>query len=304
LSADPYELLNVAKTASQDDIQKAYRKLAKKLHPDLNPGNKQAEEQFKEVSAAYDILGDADKRARFDRGEIDAAGAERPREPFYRDYAARGEPHPYASDEGFADFAADEDVLSQIFGRGRRRAGGANIRMRGADAHYRLALDFLDALNGGKQQITLPDGGRLDVTIPPGTRDGQVLRLKGKGGAGIGGGPPGDALIEIEVRPHPAFRLEGDDIHVELAVPLRDAVLGGKVRVPTLTGAVSMTLPKWSNTGAMLRLKGKGARRAGGGHGDELVTIKIVLPERPDAELERLIGQWEPQAGSTKTESA
>jgi DnaJ-class molecular chaperone len=295
LSADPYDLLGVAKTATQGDIQTAYRKLAKKLHPDLNPGNKRAEEQFKELSAAYDILGDAEKRARFDRGEIDASGAERPREPYYRDYADRGSAHPYASDAGFADFAENDDILSEILGRGRR-ARGANIRMRGADAQYRLALDFLDAVNGGKQQITLPDGSVLDVSIPPGTRDGQVLRLKGKGGAGIGGGAAGDALIEVEVRPHPQFTLRGDDIHVELAVPLRDAVLGGKVRAPTPTGTVTMTLPKWSNTGAVLRLRGKGARRAGGGHGDELVTVKIVLPERPDPELEKLISQWEPQA--------
>jgi DnaJ-class molecular chaperone len=295
LSADPYDLLGVAKTASQDDIQKAYRKLAKKLHPDLNPGNKKAEEQFKEVSAAYDILGDAEKRARFDRGEIDASGAERPHEPFYREYADRSSAHPYANDAGFADLAEDDDILSQIFGRGRRARAG-NIRMRGADAHYRLALDFLGAVNGGKQQITLPDGSTLDVTIPPGTRDGQVLRLKGKGGAGVGGGGAGDALIEIEVRPHPQFTLRGDDIHLDLSVPLRDAVLGGKIRVPTPTGTVTMTLPKWSNTGAVLRLRGKGARRAGGGQGDELVTVKIVLPEQPDPALEKLIGQWEPQA--------
>jgi DnaJ-class molecular chaperone len=283
----------VQKGASQDDIQKAYRRLAKKLHPDLNPGNKQAEEQFKEVSAAYDLLGDADKRARFDRGEIDASGAERPRQRYYRDFSEGGA-NPYASDEGFADFAGDEDLLSQIFSRG---GGRTNIRMRGADVHYHLALDFLDAVNGGKRQLTLPDGSVLDVNIPPGTRDGQILRLRGKGRPGIGGGPPGDALVEIEVRPHRIFTRKGDDIHVELPITLGEAVRGGKVKVPTPSGPVTMTVPKWSNTGTVLRLKGKGVARAGGSKGDELVILKVMLPEKPDPELEKFIAHW----GSGKT---
>jgi DnaJ-class molecular chaperone len=266
--------LGVKKDASQDDIQKAYRRLAKKLHPDLNPGNKQAEEQFKDVSAAYDLLGDTEKRARFDRGEIDASGAERPRQRYYRDFS---EGNPYSSSAGFEDFAGGEDILSEIFGRA---------------AHYRLPLDFLDAVNGGKQQITLPDGSALDVNIPPGTRDGQVLRLRGKGQPGIGGGPPGDALVEIEVRPHRIFTRKGDDIHVELPISLSEAVLGGKIKVPTPSGPVTMTVPKWANTGTVLRLKGKGAPRAEGGRGDELVTLKLMLPEKPDPELEKFIAQW------------
>ena len=199
--ADPYTVLGVKNDASQDDIQKAYRKLAKKLHPDLNPGNKRAEEQFKDVSAAYDLLGDPAKRARFDRGEIDASGVERPQHHFYRDFAERGG-SPYTDNSGFADFATNDDILSQIFGGD----GRINIRMRGADVHYRLELGFLDAVNGGKRQITLPDGSVLDVNIPPGTRDGQILRLRGKGRPGTRGGPPGDALVEIEVRPHRILR--------------------------------------------------------------------------------------------------
>src|ERR1700730_9956377 len=260
MAADPYTTLGVKKDASEEAIRKAYRRLAKKLHPDLNPGNKQAEEQFKEVSAAYDLLGDPQKRARFDRGEIDASGGERPRQRYYRDFADAGESNPYTSGEGFADFAGADDILSEIFGR----QGRGNIRMRGQDVHYRLALDFLDAINGGKQQLTLPDSSVLDVTIPPGTRDGQTLRLRGKGRPGIGGGPPGDALIEIEVRPHPVFTRKGDDIHVELPISLREAVLGGKVNVPTSSGSVAMTVPKWSNTGTVLRLKGRGAPRSDG----------------------------------------
>ncbi len=291
MSADPYTVLGVKKDASQDDIQKAYRRLAKKLHPDLNPGNKKAEDEFKEVTAAYDLLGDADKRARFDRGEIDASGNERPRQPYYRDFAEGAGSHPYSSDAGFADLGDADDILSQIFGRG---AGGQGrtFRMRGQDAHYGLELDFLDAVNGATRSVTLPDGANLEVRIPAGTRDRQVLRLRGKGRPGIGGGPPGDALVEIMVRPHRFFRLEGDDIHLDLPISLAEAVLGAKIKVPTPTGTVTMTVPKWANTGTVLRLKGKGAARRGGGHGDEYVRLEIFLPEKPDPELARFIETW------------
>jgi DnaJ-class molecular chaperone len=287
LAADPYTVLGVKREASQEDIQKAYRRLAKKLHPDLNPGNKKAEEQFKDISAAYDLLGDAAKRARFDRGEIDASGQERPPQQFYRDFA-EGQGHAYSSDAGFADFAGAEDIISEMFGR----QGRSNVRRRGSDVQYHLTLDFLDAINGGKQQLKLPDGSSLDVTIPPGIRDGQVLRLRGKGRPGRNGGPSGDALIEIEVRPHPIFKRKGDDIHVELPIPLADAVLGGKISVPTPAGPVTMTVPKWSNTGTVLRLKGKGVPRGSGTRGDEYVALKVMLPDKPDPELERLVAQW------------
>ena len=298
MAADPYQTLGVKKDASQETIQKAYRRLAKKLHPDLNPGNKQAEEQFKAVSAAYDLLSDPQKRARYDRGEIDASGAERPRQRYYRDFADAAS-NSYTSDAGFADFEGMDDVLSQMFGR----QGRGNIRMRGGDVNYRLTLDFLDALNGGKQQLTLPDGSVLDVNIPPGTRDGQVLRLRGKGRGGIGGGPPGDALIEIEVRPHPVFTLKGDDVYVELPISLREAVLGGKVNVPTPSGAVSMNVPRWANTGTRLRLKGRGAPRPDGTRGDEYVTLKVMLPERPDPELEKFVAEWRPRAARNPREA-
>jgi DnaJ-class molecular chaperone len=289
LSADPYKVLGVNKEASQEDIQKAYRALAKKLHPDLNPGNKKAEEQFKEVSAAYDLVGDAEKRARFDSGEIDASGAERPPRGFYRDHAGGAGDH-YASADGFADFAGADDIFADLFGRG----GRTNLRMRGQNAHYRLELDFLDAVNGAKRQVTMPDGSVLDVFIPAGTRDGQILRLRGKGMAGLNGGPPGDALVEIAVRPHRIFTRKGDDIHVELPISLREAVLGGKINVPTPEGTVAMTIPRWSNTGSVLRLKGKGVPRSGGNRGDEYVTLKVMLPAKPDPELEKLIAQWRP----------
>lgn len=296
MNADPYKVLDVARDASQDEIRAAYRKLAKKLHPDLNPGNKGAEERFKDVAGAYDLLGDAEKRARFDRGEIDATGAERPRQTYYRDFAdsagnAAGGAHRYESAEGYADFAANDDILAELFGQ--TRSGGAKIRIRGADIPFHMHVDFLDAVNGATRRLSLPDGSTLDVTIPPGIRDGQLLRLKGKGRPGLGGGPPGDALIEIEILPHPVFTRQGDDIRLELPISLNEAVLGGRVAVPTPSGAVTMTVPKGSNSGDALRIRGKGVARRDGSRGDEYVTLRIVLAGKPDPELERFVAGWE-----------
>jgi DnaJ-class molecular chaperone len=285
---DPYEALGVERSASLDDIRKSYRRLAKKLHPDLNPGNKKAEEQFKEVAAAYDLLSDADKRARFDRGEIDASGAERPRQRYYKDFAADAAGHPYADASGFEDFAQTDDFLSELL----RRREHARANMPGPDLQYGLAVDFLDAVNGGTIRLNLPDGGTLEVKIPAGIEDGQVLRLRGKGGAGLGQGKPGDALVEVSITPHRFFTRHGDDIHVELPITLSEAVLGGQVPVPTPTGTVMMRVPKHSNTGTVLRLKGKGVGRRGGGHGDELVALKVMLPDKPDAELESFVSGW------------
>ena len=299
MATDPYSTLGVNKDATQADIQKAYRRLAKKLHPDLNPGDKTAEDKFKDVSVAYDLLNDPDKRARFDRGEIDASGNERPRQQYYRDFADQGGWSAYTSNAGFSDFgeyAGTEDILSEIFGRADR----AGRRRRGQDVHYHLDLSFLDAVNGGKQSIVLPDGATLDVNIPPGMRDGQILRLKGKGRPAAGDGPPGDALIEISVQPHPYFTRKGDDICLDLPISLKEAVLGGKVKVPTPSGTVTASVPKWSNTGRVLRLKGRGVARADGSKGDEYVTLKLVLPQRPDRELERFLAQWQPAEDSPR----
>ena len=285
---DPYEILGVARTASSDDIRKAYRLLAKKLHPDLNPGNKGSEERFKEVSLANDILSDPDKRKRFDSGEIDALGAERPQQKYYKDFAAEAAAgHPYENPSGFADFADADDVFAELF----RRQARQSRRARGADLHYRLTIEFLDAVVGASKRLTLPDGGTLDVTIPPGIQEGQVLRLRGKGAPSAGEGETGDALVEISIKPHRFFTRAGNDIYVELPVTLAEAYLGSRVRVPTPTGPVMLTVPRGSNTGTVLRLKGKGVQRRGG-HGDEMVKLKVVLPSEKNPELEAFLANW------------
>ena len=286
---DPYEILGVASTASADDIQKAYRKLAKKLHPDLNPGNAEAEEKFKEIAGAYGLVGDAEKRKRFDNGEIDAAGAERPRQNYYRDYASSEQDHPYTDNSGFADFMDSEDAFAELL----RRSAQAQANRRGHDLAYRLPIEFIESIAGANKRLTLPDGGTLDVAIPPGITEGQVLRLRGKGAPGSGKGGFGDALIEVEIKPDRSFTRQGDDIYLELPITLTEAVLGARIKVPTPTGAVTMAVPKGSNTGTTLRLRGKGAPKHAGGYGDQLVKLKVMLPREPNPELEAFVSGWE-----------
>ncbi len=288
---DPYETLGVAKDASADDIRKAYRTLAKKHHPDLNPGNKASEATFKDIGAANDLLSDPDKRARFDRGEIDAAGDPRQERPSYRSYADTGGGAGAGARYGAGAEAGFGDIFADLFAQTQQRS---TRPMRGRDASYSLAVDFVDAITGAQQRLTLPDGRTLDVRVPPGMEDGQTLRLRGQGGEGMNGAPAGDALITVTVRPHRVFRREGNDVHVELPVTLREAVLGGRVTVPTVTGSVAMTVPRRSDAGTVLRLRGRGVPARGSNPaGDELVTLKIVLPDVDDA-LEAFLRDWKP----------
>ena len=287
MAVDLYETLGVQKTATADEIRSAYRKLAKSNHPDLNPGNTAAEERFKAIASAYDILSDPAKRTRYDSGEIDATGAERPQGPGYSYHAGGPRGQKYSYDGGFPEGDGGEDysdIFSDLFRRGEFSQGGPGgpggpeIRMRGRDRVYSLDVAFLDAVRGATSRIGLPDGKSMDVRIPPGIDDGQILRLKGQGGPGIGGGPAGDALIEIHILPHPHYTRDGSDITIEVPVSVAEAVLGGKISVPTPAGPVNLTVPPQSSTGTKLRLRGRGIPARGGKPaGDQYVTLKIVL---------------------------
>jgi DnaJ-class molecular chaperone len=294
MAQTPYEVLGVKPDASADEIRKVYRQLAKEFHPDLNPGKPAAEERFKAVSAAYDLLSDPDKRARYDRGEIDESGAERPPRSYYRGYAEGAEGRKYQP-EGEMDLGDLEDLFAAFGSGGRGRRGrGEGFKARGGDRLFTLTIDFAQAATGGKQRLSIAPEQWLDVTIPPGINDSQVLRLRGKGGPGFGGGPAGDALIEVHVAPHPLFRRDGDNIQIELPVSLAEAVLGGRVTVPTVTGPVTMTIPKGSDTGAQLRLRGKGIQRKNS-PGDQYVTLKVVVGPSSDPELADFLEKWAPR---------
>ena len=309
MAEDPYALLGVGREASQDDIKRRYRALAKELHPDLNPDKPEVADRFKEITAAYDLLSDPDQRARFDRGEIDASGQERP-QPFYRDFADDPQTTRFYTHEGVGDANSLHDLFEGLFGEaaagGPGGAGGRRsfrMRARGADVSYSLPVDFIDAAKGAKRRVTVGERQTIDLTIPPGVRDRQTLRLKGQGMPGFEGGPPGDAYVEVHVQPHPLFERKDDNIHLELPVTLAEAVLGGKIEVPTIDGPVSMTVPKGSNSGTTLRLRGRGIAQPGGQRGDQYVRLKVVLPKGADPELEDLVRRWadkhpyDPRAG-------
>lgn len=304
---DPYDILGVGKTAPQEEIKKAYRRLAKEYHPDLHPDDKIVEQKFKEVTAAYDLLSDPDKRARYDRGELDAEGNERmrPGAGWGGGGAGRRRSSPFGFDTG--EFSA-EDIFADLFGRGPRRGGaaggGGGMRMRGGDVSYTMKVSFLEAAQGARKRITLTNGKSVDLNVPPGTEDHQTLRLKGQGMPGINGGPAGDAYVEIHVTPHPHFNREGNDIHVEVPVTLKEAVLGAKITVPTLSGNVVVSVPANSNNGATLRLKGKGVAPPGKAAGDQYVKLRLTLPERPDPDLTRFMEKWKTADGDSVRRNA
>jgi len=288
MAEDPYKVLGVQRDASDDDIRSAYRKLAKELHPDLNPANRaSAEERFKKVSAAYEIVGDATKRGQYDRGEIDANGEQRRTYQRAHSGGSRGGGARPGEEFGFSD------IFSDLFGAGRRGEGASSFGMRGRDVRYTLEVDFLESATGAKKRVTMPDGGVLDITVPEGVADGQTLRLKGQGAAGPRGGEAGDALVEIKVRQHALFKRSGDDIVLELPISIDEAVLGAKIEVQTISGRVQLTVPKGTSSGRVFRLKGKGVRNTTTGNtGDQLVTVRIVLPETIDNELSYFMSEW------------
>ena len=298
---DPYQTLGVRRTASADEIKRSYRRLAKKLHPDVNP-DKRVEQQFREVTEAYELLSDATKRARFDRGEIDASGSERGPSYTRRDAGGGRRPPKPGEDDVFV-----EDIISELF-RARRGGGagaagggrGSHGPAKGSDATFTLRVPFLEAVLGAKKRVTLADDKTLDITVPIGIESGQTLRLKGQGNPGGGGGPNGDALIEIQIEPHAAFTRRERDIHGEVAVSLPEAVLGGSVTVPTVHGPVALKVPPGSNSGTTLRLKGKGLPAHGATPaGDQYVKLRVVLPDPPDAELTRFLETWSLDHGYT-----
>lgn len=292
---DPYTTLGIERTASQDDIRRAYRKLAKQHHPDLNPGNTKAEERFKTISAANEILSDPDKRGKFDRGEIDAGGQEQAPHPAYRDYA-EAEPGRRYGRAGAAPGGWSAEDLGDIFGgMFNERRGSADHALRGEDERFTLNTSFLDAVLGATPRLNLPDGRTLDVKIPPCTMDGQTLRLRNQGGAGWNGGPAGDALIEIRVAPHPYFRRDGQDIRLDLPVTVQEALIGGPVEVATPGGTVRMRVPPGSDTGTELRLRGRGVPAHGDRPaGDFYATLRVVIG-KPDPALEAFMRDWKPE---------
>jgi DnaJ-class molecular chaperone len=303
MARDPYEVLGVSKSASEAEIKKAFRSLAKKHHPDTKGGDATAQKRFQEISAAYDVVGDKEKRAKYDNGEIDAGGNPRGFDPRAHGYGGgpfdRGggqDPRDFRftwTNEGGdqAEAMQAEDVFADILGGlGGRRA--RNRPRRGEDLGLTTTVSFEEAARGGTRRVILPTGDQIDVKIPAGLKDGQQVRVKGKGGAGRNGGPSGDILIQVSVAAHPYLVRDGNDLRMDLPVTLKEAVLGSKVEVPTLGGKVEVTVPPNSNTGSVLRLKGRGIAAAGK-TGDLYLKLVVVLPDGSDTDLRKFAESWQ-----------
>jgi len=295
---DPYKVLGVSKNMSQSDLKKTYRKLAMKLHPDQNPGDEKVAEKFKEVSAAYALLSDEKMKARYDRGEINPDGSEKGFANYQQHAGAGGNPFGGGGNggAGFGAFGAGfdaEDLFSNLFGGSRARAQHPRVKKRGEDKTYNISIEFLNAVLGSKKQIKLENGKTLNINIPVNVKEGQQIRLKGQGRPGVGGGANGDALIEVHIKKHPYFTIKNNDIHLDLPITLEEAVLGGKVTVPTISGKIALNIPKKSNSGKVMRLKGKGAADPKTKKtGDQLVKLLIMLPDTLNSDLEKNIKKW------------
>ena len=295
---DPYRILNTSKTATADEIKNSYRKLAKKFHPDLNPGNKEAEKKFKEINQAYELVGTAETRAKFDRGEVDGqgnttgpgSGPGPGGNPYYTHTQQNGGRYTQGFGAG-GDF--NEDIFESIFGQMNGGRGGARASMdrSGEDALYRMTVDFKDAALGAEKDLSLPNGKRLQVKIPAGIDTGARLRFRGQGGQGVGKGAMGDAYVEISVIPSKFFKRDGKNIEIELPISLSEAVLGGEIQVPTLDGAVLMKVPSGVSTGSRLRIRGKGIG-SGTDRGDQFAVLKIAMPPQVDSDLADAIRNW------------
>lgn len=299
MAADPYTTLGVPRGASEKDIKSAYRKLAKELHPDTNKDNPAAAARFNDVTRAYDLLSDKTKRAQFDRGEIDAEG--NPASPFGGGFGGGGYGGGPGGQRGFGGgFGAEEgidleDIFGGIFGGGGARGGmggmggGRRAAPKGANVNYRLAVPLTDAAELKPQRITLSDGKTIDLKLPAGVEDGTQMRLAGKGEPGPGGN--GDATVTVHIQPHAFFRRDGDDLRLDLPITLDEALLGAKVKAPTPSGAVMLSVPAGSSSGKALRLKGRGMTRKDGTRGDQLITLQITLSEG-DADLAARLEGW------------
>lgn len=297
MSWDPYAVLGLSRGADISEVKKAYRKLAKENHPDVRPNDPAAEETFKRATAAFNLLTDPEKKARYDRGEIDAEGQEqmfRGGSPFGGGGGGGFKPgHGFGQGSGQAGMDGFEDLFSSIFGGGGGGGGQQRRRrtMRGQDANYVVDVDFMDAITGATRRLSMTDGKILDVNIPAGVESGQKLRLRSQGHPGVGGAPPGDALLEVRIKDHPDFTRKGNDLHTRLPISLVEAIEGAKIEVNTPMGRKTLSVPAGANTGGKLRMRGMGVQKKDGA-GDLYVELRVMLPEKPNAELKNFLKTW------------